>query len=103
MSRASRCHAPGTSRAVLAAQVAGYEVRYDEVVTGEGGADLRALAGLVSQGLKTACITKVFSTRSHTIAAQGCINSALANTTEDDWRWHAYDTLREPIGLVTRM
>jgi len=97
VSRGSRCHAPKTSRAVSTTQVAGYEVhdhRYDAVVIGAGGAGLRAAAGLVKHGLKTACITKVFPTRSHTVAAQGGINGALANMTEDDWRWHAYDTVK---------
>jgi succinate dehydrogenase (ubiquinone) flavoprotein subunit len=77
--------------------IGGYEVydhSYDAVVIGAGGAGLRAAAGLVDHGLKTACITKVFPTRSHTVAAQGGINGALANMTEDDWRWHAYDTVK---------
>ena len=80
------------SRGVSTSQVGGYEVfdhSYDAVVIGAGGAGLRAAAGLVGHGLKTACITKVFPTRSHTVAAQGGINGALANMTEDDWRWHA--------------
>merc|ERR1719226_447736 len=84
-------------RAVSTSQVGGYEVydhSYDAVVIGAGGAGLRAAAGLVGHGLKTACITKVFPTRSHTVAAQGGINGALANMTEDDWRWHAYDTVK---------
>ncbi len=67
---------------------------YDAVVVGAGGAGLRAAFGLVEQGFKTACITKLFPTRSHTVAAQGGINAALANMTEDDWRWHAYDTVK---------
>lgn len=78
-------------------QLAGYKVydhSYDAVVVGAGGAGLRAAAGLVGHGYKTACITKVFPTRSHTVAAQGGINGALANMTEDDWRWHAYDTVK---------
>lgn len=84
-------------RNVSSTQVGGYEVfdhSYDAVVIGAGGAGLRAAAGLVGHGLKTACITKVFPTRSHTVAAQGGINGALANMTEDDWRWHAYDTVK---------
>eukprot|EP00921_Rhytidocystis_pertsovi_P008625 GHVQ01014075.1.p1 GENE.GHVQ01014075.1~~GHVQ01014075.1.p1 ORF type:complete len:689 (+),score=101.65 GHVQ01014075.1:280-2346(+) len=75
----------------------GYTVvdhQYDAVVVGAGGAGLRAAFGLAEQGFKTACITKVFPTRSHTVAAQGGINAALANMTEDDWRWHAYDTVK---------
>ncbi|KAF4695571.1 hypothetical protein FOZ60_004067 [Perkinsus olseni] len=67
---------------------------YDAVVVGAGGAGLRAASGLVAHGLKTACISKVFPTRSHTVAAQGGINAALGNMTEDDWRWHAYDTVK---------
>ncbi len=50
--------------------------------------------GLAEQGFKTACITKLFPTRSHTVAAQGGINAALGNMTEDDWRWHMYDTVK---------
>lgn len=61
---------------------------------GAGGAGLRAAFGLVEKGFKTACITKLFPTRSHTVAAQGGINAALGNMTEDDWRWHAYDTIK---------
>src|SRR3989338_1634419 len=67
---------------------------YDCVVVGAGGAGLRAALGLTEHGLKTACITKLFPTRSHTVAAQGGINAALGNMTEDDWRWHAYDTVK---------
>ena len=71
-----------------------HDHHYDAVVVGAGGAGLRAASGLVAHGLKTACISKVFPTRSHTVAAQGGINAALANMTEDDWRWHAYDTIK---------
>jgi len=67
---------------------------YDVVVVGAGGAGLRATFGLAQKGLKTACITKVFPTRSHTVAAQGGISAALANMGEDDWRWHMYDTVK---------
>jgi succinate dehydrogenase / fumarate reductase, flavoprotein subunit len=67
---------------------------YDVVVVGGGGAGLRATLGMVQAGLKTACITKVFPTRSHTVAAQGGIAAALANMSEDDWRWHMYDTVK---------
>ena len=67
---------------------------YDVVVIGAGGAGLRAAFGLAEQGLSTACITKVFPTRSHTVAAQGGISAALANMGEDDWRWHMYDTVK---------
>ena len=67
---------------------------YDALVIGAGGAGLRAASGLVAHGLKTACLSKLFPTRSHTVAAQGGINAALGNMTEDDWRWHAYDTIK---------
>ena len=67
---------------------------YDVVVVGAGGAGLRATFGLAQQGLSTACITKVFPTRSHTVAAQGGISAALGNMGEDDWRWHMYDTIK---------
>ena len=67
---------------------------YDVVVVGAGGAGLRAALGLAEAGLSTACITKVFPTRSHTVAAQGGISAALANMGEDDWRWHMYDTVK---------
>jgi len=67
---------------------------YDAVVVGAGGAGLRAAMGLAEYGFKTACITKLFPTRSHTVAAQGGINAALGNRTEDDWRWHMYDTVK---------
>ena len=67
---------------------------YDVVVVGAGGAGLRATFGLALKGLKTACITKVFPTRSHTVAAQGGISAALGNMGDDDWRWHFYDTVK---------
>ncbi len=67
---------------------------YDVVVIGAGGAGLRATLGLAEQGLSTSCITKVFPTRSHTVAAQGGISAALGNMGEDDWRWHMYDTVK---------
>ncbi len=67
---------------------------YDVVVVGAGGAGLRATFGMAEKGLKTACITKVFPTRSHTVAAQGGISAALGNAGEDDWRWHMYDTVK---------
>jgi succinate dehydrogenase / fumarate reductase, flavoprotein subunit len=68
--------------------------RYDVVVVGAGGAGLRATLGMAEKGLKTACISKVFPTRSHTVAAQGGISAALGNMGEDDWRWHMYDTVK---------
>jgi succinate dehydrogenase / fumarate reductase flavoprotein subunit len=67
---------------------------YDVVVVGGGGAGLRAVLGMGAAGLKTACVTKVFPTRSHTVAAQGGIGAALGNMEEDDWRWHMYDTVK---------
>jgi succinate dehydrogenase / fumarate reductase, flavoprotein subunit len=67
---------------------------YDVVVVGAGGAGLRATFGMASKGLKTACITKVFPTRSHTVAAQGGISASLGNMGPDDWRWHMYDTVK---------
>ncbi len=67
---------------------------YDVVVVGAGGAGLRATFGLAEAGFKTACVTKVFPTRSHTVAAQGGISAALGNMGQDDWRWHMYDTIK---------
>ena len=67
---------------------------YDVVVVGAGGAGLRATFGMAEKGLKTANLTKVFPTRSHTVAAQGGISAALGNMGEDDWRWHMYDTIK---------
>ena len=64
---------------------------YDVVVVGAGGAGLRATLGLAEKGLKTACVTKVFPTRSHTVAAQGGISAALGNMTKDNWRWHYFE------------
>ena len=74
-----------------------YEVvehEYDVVVVGAGGAGLRATFGMAAKGLKTACLTKVFPTRSHTVAAQGGMSASLGNMGEDDWRWHMYDTVK---------
>ncbi|MHA6288018.1 succinate dehydrogenase flavoprotein subunit [Maricaulis sp. CAU 1757] len=67
---------------------------YDVVVVGAGGSGLRAALGASQAGLKTACISKVFPTRSHTVAAQGGISASLGNMGEDDWRWHMYDTVK---------
>ncbi len=67
---------------------------YDVLVVGAGGAGLRAAFGLAQSGFTTACITKVFPTRSHTVAAQGGISAALGNMGQDDWRWHMYDTIK---------
>jgi succinate dehydrogenase / fumarate reductase flavoprotein subunit len=77
--------------------MAAYEIidhQYDAVVVGAGGAGLRATFGMVAAGLKTACVTKVFPTRSHTVAAQGGIGAALGNMAEDSWQWHMYDTVK---------
>src|SRR6201998_1064279 len=67
---------------------------YDVVVVGAGGAGLRAVVGCSEAGLRTACITKVFPTRSHTVAAQAGISASLGNMHPDDWRWHMYDTVK---------
>ena len=71
------------------------EHKYDVVVVGAGGAGLRATMGVAAKGLSTACITKVFPTRSHTVAAQGGMSAALGNMGEDDWRWHMECPFRE--------
>jgi succinate dehydrogenase / fumarate reductase, flavoprotein subunit len=68
--------------------------RFDVVVVGAGGSGLRAALGCAAAGLRTACITKVFPTRSHTVAAQGGISASLGNMGHDDWRWHMYDTVK---------
>ncbi|CDR97604.1 succinate dehydrogenase alpha subunit, putative [Babesia bigemina] len=90
-------HSRRFSAESITKRVAGHSVvehSYDAVVVGAGGAGLRAALELSSNGYKTACISKLFPTRSHTVAAQGGINAALGNMTEDDWRWHAYDTVK---------
>ncbi|MDA3888222.1 MAG: succinate dehydrogenase flavoprotein subunit [Allgaiera sp.] len=77
--------------------MASYEVEqhdYDVVVVGAGGSGLRATLGMAEQGLRTACVTKVFPTRSHTVAAQGGIAASLANMGPDNWQWHMYDTIK---------
>ena len=68
--------------------------QFDVVVVGAGGSGLRAALGCAQAGLKTACVSKVFPTRSHTVAAQGGISASLGNMSEDDWRWHMYDTVK---------
>ncbi|KKA30663.1 hypothetical protein TD95_002668 [Thielaviopsis punctulata] len=95
----ARVFANGPLRAKEAAPYVGnkYSVidhEYDAVVVGAGGAGLRAAFGLAEAGFKTACISKLFPTRSHTVAAQGGINAALGNMHPDDWRWHMYDTVK---------
>ncbi|SET54096.1 succinate dehydrogenase flavoprotein subunit [Paracoccus homiensis] len=77
--------------------MAEYEIHthdYDVVVVGAGGAGLRATLGMAEQGLRTACVTKVFPTRSHTVAAQGGIAASLSNMGPDNWQWHMYDTVK---------
>jgi len=77
--------------------MAAYEIidhEFDVVVVGAGGAGLRATLGMAEQGLRTACVTKVFPTRSHTVAAQGGIAASLGNMGEDSWQWHMYDTVK---------
>ncbi|WP_341813142.1 succinate dehydrogenase flavoprotein subunit [Wolbachia endosymbiont (group B) of Germaria angustata] len=70
------------------------EHEYDVVIVGAGGAGLRATLGMAATNFSVACISKIFPTRSHTVAAQGGISAALSNIAEDDWRWHAYDTIK---------
>lgn len=84
----------GESQGTLTSSYDVVDHTYDCVVVGAGGAGLRAALGLTEKGYKTACISKLFPTRSHTVAAQGGINAALGNADKDDWRWHAYDTVK---------
>lgn len=86
--------ADGTSKGQISGQYPVIDHSYDCVVVGAGGAGLRAAFGLANAGFKTACISKLFPTRSHTVAAQGGINAALGNMESDDWRWHMYDTVK---------
>ena len=79
--------APGSAYKVV-------DHEYDVVVVGAGGAGLRAVVGMAAAGLSVACVSKVFPTRSHTVAAQGGISAALGNISEDDWRWHMFDTVK---------
>ncbi|KAK4136510.1 succinate dehydrogenase [Trichocladium antarcticum] len=97
--RVSRVIANGPLRAkeaspFLSTKYAVIDHEYDAIVVGAGGAGLRAAFGLAEAGFNTACISKLFPTRSHTVAAQGGINAALGNMHEDDWRWHMYDTVK---------
>ena len=92
-----RAHAstvPALSKDELLTEYTVVDHEFDAVVVGAGGAGLRAAMGLSEHGFKTACVTKLFPTRSHTVAAQGGVNAALGNATVDDWRWHAYDTVK---------
>src|SRR5690606_1130719 len=82
--------------------MAAYEIidhEFDVVVVGAGGAGLRATLGMAEQGLSTACVTKVFPTRSHTVAAQGGIAASLQNMGPGNWQWHMYDTVQGSDGL----
>ena len=87
-----------TSRRLLKTAARGLqvinEITFDSLVIGAGGAGLRATMGLAEKGYSVACVSKVFPTRSHTVAAQGGINAALGNVTQDDWKWHFYDTVK---------
>jgi len=83
-----------TTKGELSRQYPVIDHTYDCVVVGAGGAGLRAAFGLANAGFKTACVSKLFPTRSHTVAAQGGINAALGNMEGDDWRWHMYDTVK---------
>ena len=96
--RTASAAAAASSRSLSTQQVQGdYTIvdhEFDAVVVGAGGAGLRAAMGLSEAGFKTACVSKLFPTRSHTVAAQGGVNAALGNMSEDDWRWHMYDTVK---------
>src|SRR6201987_343740 len=99
MAKASKRGKLNGKNGVASAQVNGraYPITdhtYDVTVIGAGGAGLRATLGCAEAGLKTACITKVFPTRSHTVAAQGGIAASLGNMGPDNWRWHMYDTVK---------
>lgn len=85
---------PSTSLRVTVLLIPVQNHEYDALVIGAGGAGLRAAFGLAEAGFNTACISKLFPTRSHTVAAQGGINAALGNIHEDDWRCHMYDTVK---------
>ena len=91
---AGKANGAGGSAAVNGRAYPIIDHTYDVVVVGAGGAGLRATLGCAEAGLKTACVTKVFPTRSHTVAAQGGIAASLANMGPDNWRWHMYDTVK---------
>ena len=84
----------GTAPAIIGKAYSIVDHTYDVIVVGAGGAGLRATLGAAEAGLKTACITKVFPTRSHTVAAQGGVAASLGNMGPDNWRWHMYDTVK---------
>ncbi|KAL7669426.1 hypothetical protein ACOME3_010080 [Neoechinorhynchus agilis] len=90
----SRYAFPSTSKATTFKDYKVVDHKYDALVIGAGGAGLRAAYGLASMGYSTAVISKLFPTRSHTVAAQGGVNAALGNMEPDDWRWHHYDTVK---------
>merc|ERR1719199_1299703 len=97
LARRSKTAARSSVRQLSLQSQSSYQVidhDYDAIVVGAGGAGLRATMGLAEKGFKTANITKLFPTRSHTVAAQGGVNAALGNMHEDDWRWHFYDTVK---------
>lgn len=94
LSSSSSPTAPGSISSRMVGDYTVVDHEYDAVVVGSGGSGLRAAMGLSEAGFKTACVTKLFPTRSHTVAAQGGINAALGNMSEDDWRWHMYDTVK---------
>ena len=92
--KADTSNGSGAAPAINGKAYATVDHTYDVIVVGAGGAGLRATLGCAEAGLKTACITKVFPTRSHTVAAQGGVAAALGNMGPDNWRWHMYDTVK---------
>lgn len=94
LSQAARRRATATDLPSVSSNFQVVDHHYDALVLGAGGAGLRAAVGLSEANLNTAVITKLFPTRSHTVAAQGGINAALGNMHGDDWRWHMYDTVK---------
>ena len=97
MANSSAANGAGNGRAAPSYNGSAYPITdhtFDVVIVGAGGAGLRATVGCSQAGLRTACISKVFPTRSHTVAAQGGISASLGNMGPDDWRWHMYDTVK---------
>jgi succinate dehydrogenase (ubiquinone) flavoprotein subunit len=92
LNHAKRSLLNGAPNLIKSAEI--MEHKFDALVIGAGGAGLRATMGLAEKNYNVACVSKLFPTRSHTVAAQGGINAALGNVTEDDWRWHFYDTVK---------